>query len=421
MKAKNKPYTPRSGPFAGLALPFASSLANAAHITSTLVDTYLVTHPHLDHISGLVINTVIPISRPRRLAGSPSTIAAIKTHIFNDVIWPNLSDENKGAGLVTYLRLVEGGDPAAGCDESKGYSDVCHGLGAKLLAISHGHCLKKHNHRGSQSFSQSDPDVQPNSKEHVPGEEPPKMCVVNSSAYFIRDTQSGREVLIFGDVEPDSISLFPRNRQVWHEAAPKIIDGRLRCIFIECSYDDSQDEDALFGHMAPKYLSAELCTLAAAVRDARDELASTAPGMADSRKRKAPENVDSLSTTAAVKRTSKDPLAASTDTTLQDCSDGSSTTPRQTRLSPGLRRLHTSKGQSLVTRTTKEPSASDAASPSLEGQLAGLKIVILHIKERLDDGPEQGTVILQQLESHEAVARLGCEFFISRAGMSVSG
>lgn len=72
------------GPFAGLELPFASTSANAAHITRSLVDTYLITHPHLDHISGFVVNTAsLSGSRPKRLAALPSTIEAFKNHIFN--------------------------------------------------------------------------------------------------------------------------------------------------------------------------------------------------------------------------------------------------------------------------------------------------------------------------------------------------
>ena len=78
--------------FGGLQLPHQSSRANAAYVTRELVSTYLITHPHLDHISGFVINTASfqHTSRPKRLAALSTTIDAIKTHIFNDVIWPNM-------------------------------------------------------------------------------------------------------------------------------------------------------------------------------------------------------------------------------------------------------------------------------------------------------------------------------------------
>jgi cAMP phosphodiesterase len=35
----------------------------------------------------------------------PSVLSALKNHMFNDVIWPNLSDEDGGAGLLTYSRI----------------------------------------------------------------------------------------------------------------------------------------------------------------------------------------------------------------------------------------------------------------------------------------------------------------------------
>ena len=146
------PHTLASGPFAGLEVPSATAVANASHIHKDLIETYLITHPHLDHIAGFVINTAgLPGTRPKRIAGLPSTITALKTHVFNNVIWPNLSDENNGAGLVTYMRLVEGGSPALGEGEGKGYLEICGGLSVKILGVSHGHCIERHSHRGSSS------------------------------------------------------------------------------------------------------------------------------------------------------------------------------------------------------------------------------------------------------------------------------
>lgn len=42
----------KTGPFAGLEFPHASARANAAHVVREHVATYLITHPHLDHLSG---------------------------------------------------------------------------------------------------------------------------------------------------------------------------------------------------------------------------------------------------------------------------------------------------------------------------------------------------------------------------------
>lgn len=51
------------------------------------------------------------------------------------MIWPNLSDENNGAGLVTYMRLVEGGSLAIGDGQGRGYVEVCEGLSVKTWSI----------------------------------------------------------------------------------------------------------------------------------------------------------------------------------------------------------------------------------------------------------------------------------------------
>ena len=142
-------FTVPGGPFEGLKSPFKSAKAIAAHITGELISTYLITHPHMDHIAGFVVNTasIQGPARAKRLAGLPSTIDAFKTHIFNNIIWPNLTDEG-GANLVTYTRLIEGGSVAMGDGDSKGYQEISEGLSVKTWAISHGNCANIHPHRG---------------------------------------------------------------------------------------------------------------------------------------------------------------------------------------------------------------------------------------------------------------------------------
>lgn len=130
------------GPFKGLQLPHETAEANAAHVFREIIGGVLITHPHLDHIAGLAINTPIleAGSGPKSVSALPSVVAAIKNHLFNDVIWPNLSDEDGGAGLLTYQRLVEGGNPRFGSGEGRGYAHACHGLLTKCLSVSHGRC-----------------------------------------------------------------------------------------------------------------------------------------------------------------------------------------------------------------------------------------------------------------------------------------
>lgn len=515
------PHTLTSGPFAGLEIPFASADANAAHIHRNLIDTYLITHPHLDHISGLVVNTAgLGGLRPKRLAGLPSTIAALKTHIFNNVIWPNLSDENNGAGLVTYLRLVEGGSPALGSGDGKGYTEVNDGLAVKIWSVSHGHCIEKHAHRGSGSSSRygsmdassmslamgpigmgmgsNSPLVTPRGLLHqntinpsltvmlqqhqqrdqaqlastpqgvLAGSSAPSggqrsgsvsgtsaqgetTCVYDSSAFFIRDVTTGREILMFGDVEPDSLSLNPRNRAIWQEAAPKIAAGTLVAIFIECSHDDSITVDRLFGHLAPRFLMQEMTNLADEVRAARRYLSppEEAPDPSDSKgkgkaasqqtkKRKRSVADTRMTTRRMAGRTSTgssrmavdEPVSPKTvktgggSSTLPQAEEHAAATPSASATSPNL--LTPTAELSL-----QDPESSGAATPSSVGRsgtplpplpypLKGLKVVIIHMKDKPNDGPPIGDLVLAELLAYEEEAKLGCEFIISYPGQSLT-
>ena len=139
----------RSGPFKGFDRPHQVDSSNAAYVTGTLIDTFLITHPHLDHISGFIVNTSgLPpgTDHPKRLAGLPNTIKAFKDHIFNGVIWPNLTDENDGVGLITYMRLLDASKSVQ--EESKGYVEICEGLSVKAYSVSHGRCSSSGYHDG---------------------------------------------------------------------------------------------------------------------------------------------------------------------------------------------------------------------------------------------------------------------------------
>ncbi|KAI0399274.1 cAMP phosphodiesterase class-II [Xylaria palmicola] len=419
------PHKLKTGPFAGMVITSASPAINASYVTRHLIDTFLITHPHLDHISGFVINTAgLPGTRPKRLAGLPSTIAAFKQHIFNNVIWPNLSDENNGAGLVTYMRLVDGGSPALGEGDGKGFLEVSEGLAIKLFSVSHGHCIEKHSHRGSSAssrFDSFDANSLALSLRGVPGSHaasgPPSLargsgagqekesfCVYDSSAYFIRDEATGREILMFGDVEPDSISLTPRNLGIWQEAAPRIAKGNLVAIFIECSYDDSRTDDSLFGHLTPRYVIQEMQALAAAVEVVRH------PPTAKKRKRDLHIVRNDTDGAGAAQR-DEHPVSPK------------STRPAKKGQSSVAGGDHRGVDTPHIATPTAELSLDLDPTPTLlapqfADSLRGLKVVIIHVKEKLVEGEVPRDTILSQLLEAEEEAQLGCEFTVSSPGES---
>ena len=432
-----------TGPFASLEVPFESARANAAHILRYLIPTYLISHPHLDHISGFAVNTASfqQTSFPKRLAALPSTVDAIKDHIFNDVIWPNLSDEDGGVGLVTYMRLTEGGNIALGHGEGQGYIEICDGLTVKCWSISHGTCMRRHHHRGSNADTPGH-NLNPQSSSRGSRHDTPdrnyslsndRVCVSDSTAFFLRDDHTGHEVLIFGDVEPDSISLTPRTKQVWTEAAPKIAAGTLTGILIECSYDDSQPDKALFGHLNPRHLIAELQILAAEVANAKYGEEPTEP-TPPPRKRKRQSQSQSHSnglTNIHTEESSPPPSSRgrphSHATRRRTTKRGSSASPA---INPTLQgdfvpsSLATEAEEPFISKAEpmmahEDIAATRRASSRTKGVLQGVRVIVIHVKDDLKDGPNVGDTILMQLEAYERDAQLGVGFEISKAGTSI--
>jgi len=98
--------------------------------------------------------------------------------------------------------------------------------------------------------------------------------VYESAVYFLRNNATERELLFFGDVEPDSISSKPQTINVWKAAAPKI-PHTLASIFIECSWTSDRPDNLLFGHLNPVHLVDELVGLALEVYKVKNNLQST--------------------------------------------------------------------------------------------------------------------------------------------------
>ena len=465
-----------SGPFAGLRLPHASARANALHIVRSHISTYLLTHPHLDHISGFVLATAAlhASTAPKTVAALPSTIDALKRHIFNDVIWPNLSDEEGGVGFVTYRRLKEGGDVMLGEGEGRGYIEVCEGLGVRAFKVSHGSCVapalpmrgsiagltdfqfpaERSQATGARLPSYSGSGTPHHHHHHASSSQltPPaaasSACVVDSTAFFLRCASTSRELLFFGDVEPDSLSLLPRNRAVWAEAARKFSRGVLGAVLIECSYDDGQADAVLFGHLCPRHLVAELRVLAGLVGEIGVEAEAEAEGCSSSRKR---SRLNGTTTTATAISTAGRDAKRSTRRRQQQQQHQHQQPPSSravsplhcpapsTPPSPGLddRPLEVNghdtplSSSTNVTTVTTSPLSATVTIPLDDSTLLtlppplppplplqGLKIIIIHVKDTMLDGPPAGERILAQLREHERVVGLGCEFLVARGGES---
>ena len=268
-------------------------------------------------------------------------------------------------------------------------------------------------------------------------------CVVDSSAFFIRDTETHREVLIFGDVEPDSISLSPRTYFIWQEAARKISLNLLGGIFIECSYDDSQPDSVLFGHLNPKHLIAELQNLGRMVDDNRASRQYEKNARSGKRKRSAANGLETAAQHAIAEKDRKRSRSLAGRSNLAKDTRRSSVPDHSMSDADGHEQISSSPSADALNQIQYEhmeqtlhglPHDRDQISPTAvkappsalstsELPLAGLKVVVIHIKDTMKDGPHVRDNILAQLQDYEQRLRLrgeglGCEFVISEAGES---
>ena len=109
------------------------------------VDHVFLTHSHLDHIAALplMIDAVASQRRtPLKVHALAPTIEALKTHVFNNVIWPDFSRiPSERTPLLTFEPLESGGTvrlgsksiealPASHTVPAVGYSVCSHGSGS---------------------------------------------------------------------------------------------------------------------------------------------------------------------------------------------------------------------------------------------------------------------------------------------------
>ena len=200
------------GSFSDIQVPAESNLALEHWVLQNHIKAYLISHAHLDHVAGLLINS--PDDRAKEIIGLPTTIASLRDHLFNWKIWPNFGSEGQRPVLEKYRYVpVNPGQvyPISGTSMT---------VEAFLLS-----------HRGSPS-----------------------------TAFLIR--AGGFSALYFGDTGPDVVEKGERMKTVWTRVAPLARDKKLSGVFLEVSYPEGRPDDELFGHLTPSWMMEELHQLA---------------------------------------------------------------------------------------------------------------------------------------------------------------
>ncbi|SCU95586.1 LADA_0G16380g1_1 [Lachancea dasiensis] len=206
-----------------------TTMTRALRLLNNIGD-YFITHPHLDHVAALAINSPAFSGPEKTVWGLPATTEAIQKHIFNDIVWPNLFAQNK---IKIRMSVLE---------EARSYHiKSIPNWSVTAFQVSHGVMIES----------------------RLP-------CI--STLYLIQNTLTKDSVLMCGDLESDVVSHQPLLAGVWRHLSLTIPLKHLKGIYIECSSSNGIEDTQLYGHLSPKYLVYELKQLSRAYGSALDGL-----------------------------------------------------------------------------------------------------------------------------------------------------
>ena len=182
-------------------------------ILKNYIKGYFISHGHLDHLSGMIINSPEDSNKP--IYGISETISVLKNKYFTNDAWANFANEGESPILNKYYyKYAEIGIPFT--IEGTNFTGT-------IYELSHVNPLK-------------------------------------SSAILVENGSNA--VLYFGDTGADRIEKTQNLSTIWKAISPKIKSGKLKTMMLEVSFPNSQPEKLLFGHLTPKLMNEELNELA---------------------------------------------------------------------------------------------------------------------------------------------------------------
>jgi 3',5'-cyclic-nucleotide phosphodiesterase len=182
---------------------------SSSNVLRQYIKAYCISHAHLDHVAGMVINA--PADSNKTIYGLNSCIQNLEDSYFNGEAWANFGDEGDPPLLKKYhFQRLAPSEPVNIAT-----------TGMKLTAFSLSH-------------------INP----------------YESTAFLLQSDSN--YVLYFGDTGPDELEHSDKLNTIWQRIAPLIISKKLKAIFIEVSFPDKQPDHLLFGHLTANWLMQEM-------------------------------------------------------------------------------------------------------------------------------------------------------------------
>ncbi|MBB5710700.1 MBL fold metallo-hydrolase [Sphingomonas xinjiangensis] len=201
------------GAFKDVRVSAGEELSRVGYVLKHDIKGYLISHPHLDHLSGLIIASPDDAAKP--IYALPSVNAEIARSYFRPGPWSNFTDRGAEPRLGKYhvVDLKPGTPtPLAGTTMTVTPFPLAHGG-------------------------------------------------MESTAFLLEHDRDA--MLCFGDTGPDAVEHADKLQRVWSAVAGRVRAKQLKAIVIEVSFANDRPDDKLFGHLTPRHLLGELHKLEA--------------------------------------------------------------------------------------------------------------------------------------------------------------
>ncbi len=182
---------------------------DAEQILRDSIKGYLISHGHLDHLAGLVLNSPDDTAKP--IYAMPYVIDVFKKHYFSWESWANFADQGEKPALSKYQYVALNNGKEIPLENTQ--------MSVTAFPLSHGKPYQ-------------------------------------STAFLVRSKKS--YLLYLGDTGADRIEQSQKLDSLWKGIAPLIKNHQLKAIMIEVSFPNSQSEKQLFGHLTPNLLIEEM-------------------------------------------------------------------------------------------------------------------------------------------------------------------